>query len=128
MRTYISDAVAFLYFLLDKLPPKPNEAFAQAERGEAALYLPTMAAAELYYLFERESWQELWNRLTDEVSRMAMFQFYPFDEQVLGLFRKTKAKEIHDKIIISTTNLLKADGLITKDEELRKLGEVRANW
>jgi predicted nucleic acid-binding protein len=51
--TYISDAVAFLYYLLDKLPSEADEAFKEAEEGRAVLYLPTIAAAELYYLFER---------------------------------------------------------------------------
>lgn len=128
MRIYISDAVAFFYFLLDKLPPKADEAFARAEKGEAALYLPTTAAAELHYLFKKKRWPEWWRRLRDRMNELATFQYYPFSEEVLNLFEETKADEIHDNIIISTTKLLKADGLITKDESLRKLGEVNVIW
>jgi len=128
MKTYVSDAVAFLYFLLDKLPRKADEAFRQAENGEATIYLPTIAAAELYYLFERKGWSEYWTRLKNAMSGVATFRYYPFNEQVLDLFRQTKAREIHDKIIVSTAKVVKANALITKDESLKKLGEVNTIW
>jgi len=47
---------------------------------------------------------------------------------VLDIFEETEAREIHGKIIISTARLLKAEALITKDEELLKLGEVKTLW
>jgi len=46
----------------------------------------------------------------------------------LDLFRATKAKEIHDKIIISTAKVVNADALITKDEDLVGLREVATFW
>ncbi|MBS7611756.1 hypothetical protein KEJ27_06065 [Candidatus Bathyarchaeota archaeon] len=49
---YVSDAVAFLYYLLDKLPPEADKAFREAEEGRAIVYFPSIAA-ELYYLFEK---------------------------------------------------------------------------
>lgn len=62
------------------------------------------------------------------MSELATFQYYSLSERVLDLFKKTRAKEIHDKIIISTAKLVKADALITKDEELKKLEEVKVIW
>jgi predicted nucleic acid-binding protein len=124
----VSDSVAFLYYLVDKLPPKANAAFKRAERGEALLYLPTIAAAELYYLFERKGWVKQWSRLKAEMKAHMAFRYYPFDENVLDLFEETKARDIHDKVIISTAKLLKAEALITKDVELRELGEVPILW
>jgi len=126
--TYVSDAVAFLHYLLNKLPPKADEAFKEAEEEAAVLYLPTIAAAELYYLFERKGWMKQWSRLKAEMKKHTTFNYYPFNGDVINLFEETKAKEIHDKIIISTIKLLKAQALITKDEELRKLGEVMTLW
>ncbi len=128
MKTYVSDAVAFLYFLLDKLPRKADEVFRQAENGEANIYLPTIAAAELYYLFERKGLSEYWIRLKNAMSNVATFRYYPFNEQVLEVFRRTKAREIHDKIIVSTAKIVKANALITKDEALKELGEVNIVW
>ena len=128
MITYVSDAVAFFYYLLDKLPPNANDAFKKAEDGNASLHLPTIAAAELHYLFERKGWTKQWSRLKAEMKRHAAFNYYPFNEDVLNLFEQTKAREIHDKIIISTARLLKAEALITKDEALCDLAEVRTVW
>jgi predicted nucleic acid-binding protein len=124
----VSDAVAFLHYLLDKLPTEADEAFKEAEGGKALLYLPTIAAAELYYLFERKGWTRQWFKLKAEMKKRATFSYCPFSSDVLNLFEETKTREIHDKIIISTTKLLKAKALITKDEELQKLGEVITLW
>ena len=128
MITYVSDAVAFLHYLLDKLPPKADEAFKEAEEGRALLYLPTIAAAELYYLFERKGWVKQWSKLKAEMKRRTTLNYYSFDDQILNLFEETKAREIHDMIITSTAKLLNAQALITKDEEIRKLGEVKTLW
>ncbi|KPV65528.1 MAG: PIN domain protein [Candidatus Bathyarchaeota archaeon BA1] len=128
MKIHVSDAVAFLYFLLNKLPRRADEVFRQAENGEANIYLPTIVAAELYYLFERKGWSKYWTKLKNAMSSVATFRCYPFNEQVLDLFRHTKAREIHDKIIVSTTKVVKANALITKDEALKKLEEVNTIW
>lgn len=128
MIIYVSDAVAFLHYLLDKLPTKADKAFKEAEEGDALIYLPTIAAAELHYLFERKRWRKQWSKLKSEMKRHTTFHYYPFNEDTLNFFEETKAKEIHDKIIISTTNLLKAEALITKDEELCELREAKTLW
>ena len=128
LKVYVSDAVAFLYFLLDKLPRKANEAFKEAERGKSIIYLPTIAAAELYYLFEKKKWLKLWKELKSKMQEAEAFRFYPFNEKVLDYFSHTKAKEIHDKIIISTAKVLKAYAVITKDKDIAKLKEVDVIW
>ena len=128
MIAYVSDAVAFLYYLLDRLPPGADGAFKEAEEGGASLYLPTIAAAELYYLFERKGWRRQWSRLKAEMRRHTTFNYYSFNEDVLNLLEETKTREIHDKVLVSTVKLLKAEALITKDEELRSLGEVKTLW
>ncbi|WXG41471.1 MAG: PIN domain-containing protein [Candidatus Freyarchaeum deiterrae] len=128
MKTYVSDAVAFLYFLLDRLPHGADEVFKEAEKGRAVVYLPTIAAAELYYLFEKKGWLERWDKLREKMSEAVTFRYYPFDEKVLNLLKSSKAKELHDKIIILTAKALKADALLTKDEELVKIREVNIIW
>ncbi|MFB0562040.1 MAG: type II toxin-antitoxin system VapC family toxin [Candidatus Lokiarchaeia archaeon] len=125
MKTYVSDAVAFLYFLLDRLPHEADKIFKEAEEGRAVVYLPTIAAAELFYLFEKKGWLEWWVKLRNKMSEAVTFRYYPFDEKVLNLLESTKAREIHDKIIILTAKALKADALLTKDEELVKLNEIK---
>jgi len=92
------------------------------------MYLPTIAAAELYYLFERKRWTAQWSRLKREMRRHTTFSYYSLNEDVLNLFEETKAGEIHDKIIVSTAKLIRAEALITKDKQLRELGEVETLW
>ncbi|MEM2133912.1 MAG: PIN domain-containing protein [Candidatus Jordarchaeaceae archaeon] len=128
MKKYVSDAVAFLYFLLGRLPAGADEAFKEAEKGRAVIYLPTIAAAELYYLFDKKNWLEHWDKLRNKMSEAATFRYYPFDEKILNIFKSTKAKELHDKIIILTTKALKADALLTNDKELVNLQEVNIIW
>ena len=125
---YVSDAVAFFYYLLDRLPRNAELAFRRVEEGGAVLYLPTIAAAELHYLFERKGWRRHWSRLRTEMRRHPSFRYSSFDEGILGLFEKTKAREIHDRIIVSTATNLRAEALITKDKAIRKLAEVKTIW
>ena len=128
MIVYVSDAVAFLYYLLDELPEAADNAFKDAEEGRAVLYLPTIAAAELYYLFERKNWMKEWSRLRSEMKRHSTFRYCSLSEDIFNLFGETKAKEIHDKIIACTARFFEAKALITKDEELRRLGEIKTVW
>lgn len=128
MNVYVSDAVAFLHYLLDRLPRNADRVFREAEAGRALIYLPTIAAAELYYLFERKNWMNYWRKLQNRMQEISTIQYYPFDSKVLAFFRKTKATEIHDKIIISTAKMLNAVALITKDRQLINLSEVKTIW
>ncbi|MFQ5711435.1 MAG: type II toxin-antitoxin system VapC family toxin [Candidatus Geothermarchaeales archaeon] len=128
MKTYVSDAVAFLYYLLDKLPPDPNEAFKEAETGDAVMYLPTIAAAELFYLFDAKKWFERQAEMQRRMLESINFRFYPFNRETLLESKKSRARKIHDKIIIATTKVLRAEALLTKDLEIRKLGEVKTIW
>jgi len=128
MKTYVSDAVAFLYYMIDKLPPSSNEAFKEAETGEAVIYLPTIAAAELFYLFDAKRWFDKQAEMQRRMEGSPNLRCYPFDRETLLQSKKSRAKDIHDKIIIATTRVLKAEALLTKDEEIRKLGEVKTTW
>ncbi|MDG6923006.1 MAG: hypothetical protein JRN67_06930 [Nitrososphaerota archaeon] len=62
MKIYVADAVAFLHYLLDDLPKDADAAFQKAERGDAVIYLPTIAAAELFHLFKKKRQSSMWSR------------------------------------------------------------------
>ncbi len=47
---YIVDTVAFVRYLEDKLPPRADKVFQDAEAGRAHLLLPQIALAEFMYL------------------------------------------------------------------------------
>jgi len=128
MKTYVSDAVAFLYYMINKLPPDSNKAFKEAETGEAVIYLPTIAAAELFYLFDAKRWFEKQAEMQRRMEESTNLRYYPFDRETLLQSKKSTAKDIHDKIIIATTRVLKAEALLAKDEKIRKLGEAKTIW
>jgi len=128
MRIYVADAVAFLYYLLDKLPPAADQAFKEAEEGEAVICLPTIAAAELLYLFERKGWLDKWHELLRSVEELPCFTFYPFDEDVLRELEGVGLRELHDRIIVATAKAAKAEALITKDREIISSGIVKTLW
>ena len=128
MKVYVSDAVTFLYYLLDNLPQEPDKAFKEAETGEAIIYIPTIAAAELFYLFDVKKWFEKQEKMQKAMQKSIAFRYYPFDREVLVQSKKSKVKEIHDKIIVATTKVLKAEALLTKDKEIRRIGEVKTIW
>jgi len=128
LKIYVADAVAFLYYLLDKLPPAADHVFRAAERGEALIYLPTIAAAELYYLFERKSWMSKWRELVSRIQDLPGFAFYPFDEEILLALETVPLRELHDKIIVATAKVLKAEALLTKDKAITKSKEVPTIW
>ncbi len=111
-------------------PLGASNAFQEAENGDAIVYLPTIAAAELFYLFKKKRRRRMWSRFKNEMSdeSNAGFQYFPFDKEVLEFFEKTRAKEIHDKIIVSTVKATKSDALITKDKEVTDLKEVKTLW
>jgi predicted nucleic acid-binding protein len=47
---------------------------------------------------------------------------------MVEMLEKTRAGKIHDKIIILTAKLVNATALITKDEGLKELKEVKVVW
>ena len=56
------------------------------------------------------------------------FSFYPFDEQVLRALEDVRMRELHDRIIVATAQVLRAEALITKDEEIRRSGIMATIW
>jgi hypothetical protein len=53
---------------------------------------------------------------------------HPLDEEVLKLIPDVALKELHGRIIVATCKLVKANKLITKDEEITLSGIVRTIW
>ena len=125
MKVFVSDAVAFLYYLLDRLPRKAEEAFSAAEKGKAIMFLPTIAAAKLLYLFEKKGWFKQGSEMDRRMEESSTFRYYPFDAEILAGLRKTRARDIHDRIMVATARHLRAEAFLTKDSEIRKLREIR---
>jgi predicted nucleic acid-binding protein len=125
---YVADAHAFAGYLVNKLPKKADAIFERAEQQESSILIPAIAVAELIYIFEKTgSEPKLWE-MFDKIDLYPSFSIYPLDEEILKIIPDVKLKELHDRIIVATCIAVKAEGLITKDEDIRKSRLVKAIW
>jgi len=125
---YVADAHAFAGYLIDELPHKADTIFKEAERQKCEIFVPSIALAELIYVFERtESDLKIWE-MFDKITLYPSFSIYPLDEGILRIIPDVKLAELHDRIIVGTSIAIKADGLITKDEEIKKSELVKTVW
>lgn len=125
---YVADAHAFARYLIDELPREADVVFKGAERQKCKIFIPSIAVAELIYVFERTgSEPKIWE-MFDKIDVYPGFSIYPLDEKVLKIIPDVRLAELHDRIIVGTNVTLKAEGLITKDEEIKKSGLVKTIW
>jgi predicted nucleic acid-binding protein len=126
--TYVADTHAFAYYLAGKLPEKVDSLFREAERERCRIVIPSIAVAELIYILEKGGVEEkIWEML-DKIDTYPSFQLYPLDEDVLRMIPEVRLSELHDRIIVATSLLLKAEGLVTNDSEIRKSRLVETFW
>lgn len=127
-KVYVVDAHAFASYLIDELPTEANAILKAAEEQKCEIFIPAIAMAELIYVFERTGSElKIWE-MFDKIDLYPSFSIHPLDERVLKIIPDVKLTELHDRIIVGTSMALKADGLITKDKEIRKSGLVETVW
>ena len=54
MGRYTADAVSLLVYLVDALPKRVDQVFAEAEAGETVIEAPSTAVAEVLYAVSRD--------------------------------------------------------------------------
>jgi predicted nucleic acid-binding protein len=125
---YVADAHAFAAYLADSLPSKSDRIFRNSEKEQCQIVLPSIALAELIYVFEKTGTKsKIWD-MFERLDMSPSISVHPLDEEVLKLVPDTLLKELHDRIIVATCRLVKATKLITKDEEIARSGIVRTLW
>lgn len=125
---YVADTHAFARYLTDDLPEKADTIFKRAEKQESVILIPAIAIAELIYVFEKtRSEPKLWE-MFDKIDLYPSFSIHPLNEEILKIIPDIKLKELHDRIIVATCIAVKAEGLITKDENIRKSKLVNTIW
>lgn len=125
---YVSDAHAFARYLIDELPDDVDTIFENAERQKCKIFIPSIAIAELIHVFERtRSELKIWE-MFDKIDIYPSFSIHPLDEKILKIIPDVKLTELHDRIIVATSVAMKAEGLITKDTEIRKSELVKTIW
>lgn len=122
------DALAFARYLVDDLPEEADLILEGAERQESNVIVPAVAVAELVCVFEKTgSESKIWE-MFEEIDVYPSFFIHPLDEKVLKIIPEVNLPELHDRIIVATCIAVKAEGLITKDEEIRKSKLIKTIW
>ncbi|MFZ3066453.1 MAG: PIN domain-containing protein [Nitrospirota bacterium] len=125
---YVADTHALIFHTINKLPKKSDEIFRSCEEGKGIIiYIPTIVLAESYYLVKHGKVKLDFDKLLNKLENSYNYSIISFNIDILKLFMKTKANEIHDRIIVATTKYLDAI-LITKDGEIRNSEEVKVVW
>jgi len=124
----VVDTHAFAGYLTDSLPSRPDRIFRDSESEECTIVIPSVAVAELIYVFEKTGTKsKIWD-MFDRLDSSPSLNIYVLDEEVLKIVPDIELKELHDRIIVATCRLIKAKGLITKDEEITRSRIVRTIW
>lgn len=125
---YIVDTHALVWHLAGdgRLGKKAQEAFHRGDRGEAELVIPTVVLAEALYISRKVNVP--FDLLIDSIKSARNYSIYPLGLNVILEMRKLRTGySIHDAVIVATARLLDAP-IITRDEEIRKLGDAKVIW
>ncbi len=124
---YVADTHAWIFYLLNKLPAKANDAFKSVEKGKGIMFIPTIALAECIHLIEGRKIDLNLEELFVKFETGANFVPVSLNFEIIKEISKIKLEEIHDRIIVATARLLDAK-LITKDDEIKKSKIVETIW
>lgn len=134
MTTYTADAVALLVYLVDGLPEHANRVFAEAEAGEAVIYTPGTALAEVLYSVSRDKdvgGVQLVG--TPDDARQALLGNGPVslapvgDAELREYTRLVDEYSIHDGLIVASHRTRETDAIITTDSMIHG-ADIRTIW
>lgn len=125
---YVADTHALAYYLADKLPRKAGEVFEDAEKGLQRIYFASISIAEIIHIFEKTKTADMIWEMFESFDQVPNMVIYPLDVQVLRRVPDIALSELHDRIIVATSLTLKAEAVLTKDEEIRRSGLVKTTW
>lgn len=129
MATFTADAVSLLVYLVDALPQRADEVFAEAEAGETVIQAPSTALAEVLYSVSRdEDLRGVSLRGTPEDARQALIgngpvAVAPVDDTELGEYTRVVDEfSIHDALIVASHRAHDTDAIITTDGVISDVG------
>ena len=127
---YVADTHALIWWFIDspKISTKAAEIFAQCERAETVIFIPSIVIAEALSIFDKKRVSFDFKRLFKKIHESENFVIVPLDYPVLLKMVTLKdIPELHDKIIVSTAKYLNLP-LISKDETLRNFPTLKSVW
>lgn len=126
-KTYVADAHAIAYYLRGDLPTDADKAFRQVEREEGKMFFPAIALAEIVHVFEKTRKRKRVRAMFNKIDEYPTFLIHALGEQVLKIVPEIELSELHDRIIVATSKLVKAK-LVTKDKEIQRSGIIETIW
>ena len=130
MMLYVTDTHSLVWYLSEdyRLSVKAKEIFEYVEKGNIAIIIPTIVLAELFYICENKGLLNIFYLIIEKIKEGSSFIAYNLDLNIIVEFKDLlNISEMHDRIIVATARLLKAD-VITKDEEIEDSGYVKTVW
>ncbi|MEM4728738.1 MAG: PIN domain-containing protein [Thermoplasmata archaeon] len=125
---YTTDTHALVWHLAcdDRLGKNARAIFNKGDRGEAEIVLPTVVLAEALYISRRGNVS--FDLLMNAVRSARNYSVYPLGLNVVQEMRRLGAEyTLHDAVIVATARILDTP-VITRDEIIRRLGDVKVIW
>ncbi len=135
MRLFTADAVAVLSYLADKLPPKSNEIFKQAENELVRIQVPEIAVGEVICTILKG--KEVFG-VSVPLKKISLLldvleaskNMFIVNLSING-WRKVieiDLPDLHDRMIVATHLTTDSQALLTDDDEIGKLKGVEVIW
>ena len=129
MSTYTADAVSLLVYLVDALPGKADQIFAEAEAAKTIIQAPSTALAEVLYSVSRDKdIRGITLTGTPEDAREALVGNGPIavapvnDAELVEYAQVVDELSIHDALIVSSHRAQDTDAIITTDGVIHDAG------
>lgn len=123
---YVADTHALFWYLTasQRLGWRAKDAFAEASRGQAIIYLPAIVLAELYFLNEKLGQPFKFAIEYQRIQQSSQFVFIPIQpDDILDFDKDTLVPEMHDRFIVGVARRLGAaclsrDGAIVSSQSV----------
>jgi len=129
MKQYTTDAVGFIRYLVGELGREADRLYSLAERGEAVIELPAIAASEALYRIQKghpSKGVELSGSAEDVVAGLRSFlpvvlvETTTDDLQHVARARGTFS--LHDAMVVASHRSRETEAVITTDTEIGEKG------
>jgi PIN domain nuclease of toxin-antitoxin system len=130
MNHYVADTHALFWYLTNspQLGAQASAAFDEADNDQAIIYLPSIVAAELYFLNKKLSGAINFNKEMAALFQAGQFVFVPFTaSDSLDFDADSAAGEMHDRIIAGVARRMNVT-LLTRDVQIANSGVVATVW
>lgn len=129
---FVLDTVGLVRHLEDNLPPAADRAFAEAERGNARLFLPQIALGEFIYIALRgrlrtSNARGLVDEVVDQIRASAYLTLSSLSAGAWDIFLDLDIPELHDRMIAADA-VHRGLPLITNDPAFASIPGLRTVW